>query len=94
MAELGITAPPARVFTSKVLSTNYAEFQIARMQSLIKQALEGDCNVRPIELMKRISIRFSHRREIGGKNALVIVDDGGGYQVVWADQQLPFVGAP
>src|SRR5262245_53100988 len=34
------------------------------------------------------------RCTIGGRKALVIVDDGGGYQVVWSDQQLPFAGAP
>ena len=34
------------------------------------------------------------RGTIGGRKALVIVDDGGGFQVVWADQQVPFVGAP
>ena len=34
------------------------------------------------------------RGTIGGRRALVIVDDGGGYQVVWSDQQLSFAGAP
>jgi hypothetical protein len=51
--------------------------------------------------MRRFSVRFAKKMKpegiargtIGGKSALVIVDDGGGYQVVWADRQLPFVGA-
>jgi hypothetical protein len=29
------------------------------------------------------------RGSIGGRNALVIVDDGGGFQVVWEDIRLP-----
>jgi hypothetical protein len=33
------------------------------------------------------------RGTIGGKSALVIVDDNGGFQVVWAERQLPFIGA-
>jgi hypothetical protein len=33
------------------------------------------------------------RGTIGGKGALVIVHDNGGFQVVWADRQLPFVGS-
>jgi hypothetical protein len=34
------------------------------------------------------------RATIGGRKALIIVDDSGGFQVIWADQQLPFAGAP
>src|SRR5262249_10199634 len=34
------------------------------------------------------------RGTIGGKKALVIVDDGGGFQVVWDDDRLAYVGAP
>jgi hypothetical protein len=34
------------------------------------------------------------RGTIGGKKALVIVDDGGGFQVVWDDDRLTYVGAP
>jgi hypothetical protein len=29
------------------------------------------------------------RGSIGGRNALVIVDDGGGFQVIWEDIRLP-----
>ena len=29
------------------------------------------------------------RGSIGGKSALIIVDDGGGFQVVWDDNRLP-----
>jgi len=32
------------------------------------------------------------RGSIGGRNALVIVDDGGGFQVVWDDNPLPYAG--
>ena len=39
-----------------------------------------------------VSTPLIARGPIGGKNALVIVDDNGGFQVVWADRQLPFVG--
>ncbi|HEU0184970.1 MAG TPA: hypothetical protein VFS27_06620 [Blastocatellia bacterium] len=55
----------------------------------------------PDGAMRRFNIGFAKKMKpegiargvIGGKSAIVIVDDGGGYQVVWADQQLPFVGA-
>jgi hypothetical protein len=51
--------------------------------------------------MRRFNIGFAKKMKpegiargtIGGKSALVIVDDNGGFQVVWADGQLPFVGA-
>jgi hypothetical protein len=51
--------------------------------------------------MRRYDVGFAKKMKpegitrgvIGGKSALVIVDDGGGFQVVWADQQLPFIGA-
>jgi hypothetical protein len=51
--------------------------------------------------MRRFNVRFAKKMKpegiargtIGGKSALVIVDDSGGYQVVWADRQLPFVGS-
>jgi hypothetical protein len=51
--------------------------------------------------MRRFNVKFAKKMKpegiargtIGGKSALVIVDDNGGFQVVWADQQLPFVGA-
>jgi len=32
------------------------------------------------------------RGSIGGRNALVIVDDGGGFQVIWDDNRLPYAG--
>jgi hypothetical protein len=51
--------------------------------------------------MRRFNVGFAKKMKpegiargtIGGKSALVIVDDNGGFQVVWADRQLPFVGA-
>jgi uncharacterized protein DUF3616 len=51
--------------------------------------------------MRRFNVSFARKMKpegiargvIGGRSALVIVDDGGGFQVVWADQPLPFVGA-
>jgi len=52
--------------------------------------------------MRRFNVGFARKMKpegiargtIGGKSAFVIVDDGGGFQVVWADQQLPFAEAP
>ncbi|HEV2668368.1 MAG TPA: DUF3616 domain-containing protein [Blastocatellia bacterium] len=32
------------------------------------------------------------RGSIGGRKALVIVDDGGGFQVIWDDNRLPYAG--
>jgi hypothetical protein len=51
--------------------------------------------------MRRFDVRFAKKMKpegiargtIGGKSALVFVDDNGGFQVVWADRQLPFVGS-
>jgi hypothetical protein len=51
--------------------------------------------------MRQFNVRFAKKMKpegiargtIGGKSAFVIVDDSGGYQVVWANRQLPFVGA-
>jgi hypothetical protein len=51
--------------------------------------------------MRRFDVGFAKKMKpegiargtISGKSALVIVDDNGGFQVVWADRQLPFVGA-
>jgi hypothetical protein len=50
---------------------------------------------------KRLNIRFARnmqpegitRGEVSGKRALVIVDDEGGFQVLWGDQQLTYAGA-
>jgi hypothetical protein len=52
-------------------------------------------------VMRRFNVGFAKKMKpegiargtIGGKSALVIVDDNGGFQVVWSDRQLPFVGA-
>jgi hypothetical protein len=33
------------------------------------------------------------RGTIGGRSALVIVDDGGGFQVMWEDKPLPYARA-
>jgi hypothetical protein len=52
-------------------------------------------------VMRRFKVKFAKKMKpegitrgtIDGKSALVIVDDNGGFQVVWADQQLPFVRA-
>lgn len=51
-------------------------------------------------LLKRFDVAFAKKMKpegltrgtIGGKKALVVVDDAGGFQVIWTDQQLPFVG--
>src|SRR5215510_8540117 len=50
--------------------------------------------------MRRLNVVFAKkmkpegitRGSIGGRNALVIVDDGGGFQVVWDDNPLPYAG--
>lgn len=34
------------------------------------------------------------RGAIGGRNALVVVDDGGGFQVIWDDNRPTYAGAP
>ncbi len=47
-----------------------------------------------IAFAKKMKPEGITRGTIGGRKALVIVDDGGGYQVVWRDQQLPFAGVP
>ena len=47
--------------------------------------------------MRRLNVVFSKkmkpegltRGSIGGRDALVIVDDGGGFQVIWEDIRLP-----
>jgi len=52
--------------------------------------------------LRRFSIRFAKemkpegitRGTIGGKTAFVIVDDGGGYQVIWGANGLPYASAP
>jgi hypothetical protein len=52
--------------------------------------------------MRRLDVAFARkmkpegitRGKVGGRNALIIVDDNGGFHVVWGDQRLPFVGAP
>jgi hypothetical protein len=49
--------------------------------------------------MRRFNVGFARKMKpegiargtIGGKSALVVVDDNGGFQVVWADRQLSFV---
>jgi hypothetical protein len=51
--------------------------------------------------VRRFNVNFARRMKpegltrgkIGGKNALVIVDDNGGFQVIWDDQALPYAGA-
>ncbi|HKQ76516.1 MAG TPA: hypothetical protein VJ810_22670 [Blastocatellia bacterium] len=47
-----------------------------------------------IAFAKKMKPEGVTRGTIGGRKALVIVDDNGGFQVVWADQQLPFASAP
>jgi len=50
---------------------------------------------------RRFSVGFARKMKpegitrgtIGGKSALVVVDDGGGFQVVWEDKPLPYAGA-
>jgi hypothetical protein len=51
--------------------------------------------------LRRFNVRFANEMKpegitrglIGGKTALVIVDDGGGFQVIWGDNGLPYASA-
>jgi len=54
----------------------------------------GDGAVRRfnVEFARKMKPEGITRGTIGSKGALIIVDDNGGFQVVWADQQLPFAG--
>lgn len=50
---------------------------------------------------RRFSVAFERKMKpegitrgtIGGKSALVVVDDGGGFQVIWEDKALPYARA-
>ena len=88
----GLTSEPDRdaflVITGKSIGTSKAPFAL----------YEWDGN--EAGTLRRFNVEFAGKMKpegitygtIGGKRALVIVDDNGGFQVVWADQQLPFVG--
>jgi hypothetical protein len=77
------------VITGKSISDSKAPFALYEWSGNADGAMR-QFNVRFAKKMKPEGIA---RGTIGGKSALVIVDDGGGFQVVWADRQLPFVGA-
>jgi len=57
----------------------------------------GEADVAP----RRFSVVFAKKMKpegitrgtIGGRSALVIVDDGGGFQVIWEDKPLPYARA-
>ncbi len=77
------------VITGKSISDSKAPFALYEWSGNADGAMQR-FNVRFAKKMKPEGIA---RGTIGGKSAFVIVDDSGGYQVVWADRQLPFVGA-
>ena len=77
------------VITGKSISDSKAPFALYEWSGNAEGAMRR-FNVKFAKKMKPEGIA---RGTIGGKSALVIVDDSGGYQVVWADRQLPFVGA-
>jgi len=54
---------------------------------------KGETRRLAVEFAKKMKPEGITRGTIGGKNALVIVDDGGGFQVVWGDKKLPYAGA-
>jgi hypothetical protein len=77
------------VITGKSTSDSKAPFALYEWSG----AAEGAFRRFDIAFAKKMKPEGVARGAIGGRKALVIVDDSGGYQVVWADQQLPFVGS-
>src|SRR5262245_11146289 len=73
-------------------SSSYSETPCARYEW---NGEEGNAARRvDVAFVKKMKPEGITHGSIGGKKALIIVDDNGGFQVVWADQQLPFAAAP
>jgi uncharacterized protein DUF3616 len=75
------------VITGKSISDSKAPFALYEWNGNVDGAMRR-FNVGFARKMKPEGIA---RGTIGGKSALVVVDDNGGFQVVWADRQLSFV---
>jgi hypothetical protein len=75
------------VITGKSINDSKAPFALYEWSG----AADGAMRRFNIGFAKKMKPEGIARGMIGGKSALVIVDDGGGFQVVWADQPLPFV---
>lgn len=90
----GLSNEPDRdaflVITGKSISDSKAPF------ALYEWSGDSGGAVRRFDIAfaKKMKPEGITRGTIGGRKALVIVDDSGGYQVVWSDQQLPFAVAP
>jgi hypothetical protein len=77
------------VITGKSISDSKAPFALYEWSG----NADGAMRRFDVGFAKKMKPEGIARGTIGGKSALVIVDDNGGFQVVWADRQLPFVGA-
>ncbi|HEY8458763.1 MAG TPA: DUF3616 domain-containing protein [Blastocatellia bacterium] len=69
------------VITGKSISDSKAPFALYEWSG----AADGAMRRLNVGFAKKMKPEGIARGVIGGKSALVIVDDGGGYQVVWAD---------
>jgi hypothetical protein len=90
----GLSNEPDRdaflVITGKSISDSKAPFALYEWSG----AAGGAVRRLDVAFAKKMKPEGVTRGTIGGRKALVITDDNGGFQVVWADQQLPFAGAP
>jgi hypothetical protein len=77
------------VITGKSISDSHAPFALYEWNGEAGGALRRF----DVAFAKKMKPEGITHGTIGGRKALVIVDDNGGFQVIWADQQLPFVGA-
>jgi hypothetical protein len=90
----GLSNEPDRdaflVITGKSISDSKAPFALYEWDG----NTDGAVRRFDVAFAKKMKPEGVARGAIGGRKALVIVDDSGGYQVVWSDQQLSFAGAP
>jgi hypothetical protein len=78
------------VITGKSIGDSKAPFALYEWSGNAK----GETRRLAVEFAKKMKPEGITRGTIGGKNALVIVDDDGGFQVVWGDKKLAYAGAP
>src|SRR5262245_62102344 len=76
------------VLTGKSISDSKAPFALYEWSGNAK----GETRRLGVNFAKKMKPEGITRGAIGGRSALVIVDDNGGFQVVWSDQQLPYAG--
>jgi hypothetical protein len=81
----GLTYDPDRdaflVLTGKSISDSKVPFALYEWNGNAK----GETRRFGVEFAKKMKPEGITRAEIGGKNALVIVDDNGGFHVRWGD---------